>query len=220
MTMRIRQLGLIDYQAAWDAMRAFNEARDDSSADEIWFAEHPPVYTLGLAGRLEHLHEAGTIPVLRSDRGGQITYHGPGQLLVYLLFDLHRAGMGIKHLVTLLEQAAIDLLAGYGISGARRVGAPGVYVEGAKIAALGLRVRRGRSYHGMALNVAMDLAPFARIDPCGYPGLRVTQLRDLGVAVDLPAVAERLQQALPALLWPNDGATTASPPRRAHTQRA
>lgn len=202
MTLLVRQLGMIDYQDAWDSMRAFNDARQATTADELWFAEHPPVYTLGLAGRTEHLHAAGAIPVVRTDRGGQVTYHGPGQLLAYLLFDLQRAGMGVKHLVQLLEQAAIDLLAGFGIAGARRAGAPGVYVDGAKIAALGLRVRRGRSYHGLALNVAMDLAPFSDIDPCGYPGMRVTQLRDLGIEVELPTVAERYLHCLNELFAP------------------
>lgn len=175
----VRRLGRCDYEATVERMQAFTDARDDATADELWLLEHPPVYTLGRAGREAHLLDAGGIPVVRTDRGGQITYHGPGQLIAYTLIDLQRLGLGIRPFVNLLEQALIDLLAGLSIEAARRAGAPGVYVGPDKIAALGLRVRRGRSYHGLSLNVAMDLAPFGGIDPCGFPGLGVTQVRDL-----------------------------------------
>ncbi|MFN3628609.1 MAG: lipoyl(octanoyl) transferase LipB [Casimicrobiaceae bacterium] len=180
-------------------MRAFTEARTADSADELWSVEHEPVYTLGVAGRPEHLlTNPRAIPVLRTDRGGQITYHGPGQAVVYVLFDLKRAGFGVRELVTRLEQAVIDLLAVEGIEGYARRDAPGVYLrlpgsgEEAKIAALGLKVRNGRTYHGLALNVSMDLAPFGFINPCGYAGMRVTQLADLGVEASLAEVAGRL----------------------------
>lgn len=196
MTPRVRHLGTVDYEVVWQAMRAFTEVREERTADELWFAEHPPVYTLGLAARLEHVLAPGSIPVVQTDRGGQVTYHGPGQLLTYVLFDLKRAGFGIRQLVTTLEQAVIDVLASYGIAAERRARAPGVYVDGAKIAALGLRVRRGRSYHGIALNIDLDLAPFQGIDPCGYPGLRVTRLCDLGIVATPRAVADRLEQYL------------------------
>jgi lipoyl(octanoyl) transferase len=177
--LRIKHLaGLQDYPATWAAMRAFTDARETSTPDELWLLEHPPVFTLGQAGRLEHLLAPGTIPVIQTDRGGQVTYHGPGQLVAYLLLDLRRAGIGVKRLVERLEQSVIDLLAEYGVAAERRTDAPGVYVAGAKIASLGLRVRNGCSYHGLALNVDMDLEPFSRINPCGYAGLAVTQLVD------------------------------------------
>ena len=193
----IRDLrGPRDYRATWDAMRAFTDGRQEGQPDELWLLEHPPVYTLGQAGRFEHLRDPGGIPVVQSDRGGQVTYHGPGQLIAYVLVDLRRASIGIKRLVLLLEQAVIDLLAGYGVTALARADAPGVYVDGAKIASLGLRVRNGCSYHGLALNLAMDLSPFGRIDPCGYPGLRVTQLADLVPATDPAAVRKGLGQAL------------------------
>lgn len=178
-TLRVRHLGRADYLQTWRAMREFTESRADDTADEVWVLEHPAVYTLGLNGRAAHVPEPGAIPVVHCDRGGQITYHGPGQLVLYTLVDLRRRRLGIRQFVDRLEQAVVDLLAGYGIHGERRAGAPGVYVDGAKIAALGLRVRRGATYHGLSLNVDMDLAPFRRIDPCGFAGLRVTQLRDL-----------------------------------------
>jgi lipoyl(octanoyl) transferase len=177
--LRIKHLaGLQDYPATWAAMRAFTDARETSTPDELWLLEHPPVFTLGQAGRLEHLLAPGTIPVIQTDRGGQVTYHGPGQLVAYLLLDLRRAGIGVKRLVERLEQSVIDLLAEYGVAAERHTDAPGVYVAGAKIASLGLRVRNGCSYHGLALNVDMDLEPFSRINPCGYAGLAVTQLVD------------------------------------------
>jgi lipoyl(octanoyl) transferase len=192
----VRRLGRVDYEPAWQAMQAFTAARGPDTADEIWLLEHPPVFTLGLAGRPEHLLRDIGVPVIKADRGGQITYHGPGQVIAYLLVDLERRRLKVRELVRRIEQALIDLLAGYGIAGERRAGAPGVYVGEAKIAALGLRVRHGCSYHGLALNVAMDLAPFAAIDPCGYSGLAVTQLRDLGVAAAPAAVAEALREHL------------------------
>ena len=174
-------------------MRAFTAGRDASTDDELWIVEHPPVYTLGVGARAAHGPRAdSSIPVQRSERGGQVTYHGPGQVVLYTLVDLARRALGVREFVALLEQAVIDLLAEQGVSAARRPGAPGVYVDGAKIAALGLRVSRGRCFHGVALNVDMDLAPFAAIDPCGYPGLRVTQTRDLGVSASPAELGARL----------------------------
>jgi len=160
-------------------MRAFTDTRDLNTTDEIWLVEHPPVFTLGLNGKAEHILNAGDIPIVKCDRGGQVTYHGPGQLVVYTLLDLKRLKLGVKQLVTRLEQAVIDFLSSQHINAARKANAPGVYVDGAKIAALGLRVRRGCSYHGLSLNVDMDLKPFSRINPCGYEGLVSVQLRDL-----------------------------------------
>jgi lipoyl(octanoyl) transferase len=184
--------GLSDYGATWVEMRALTDGRTQDTPDEIWLLQHPPVFTLGQAGRPEHLLDPGEIPVVRTDRGGQVTYHGPGQIVAYVLADLRRAGLGVKALVHLLEGAAIAVLAGYGIEAQARGDAPGVYVGGAKIAALGLRVRRGCSYHGLALNVDMDLTPFQRINPCGYPGLAVTQVADLGGPRDLRPVGDDL----------------------------
>jgi lipoyl(octanoyl) transferase len=178
----IRHLGLAEYLPTYEAMRRFTEERGAATTDELWVLEHPPVYTVGLAGRDEHLPRGSEIPLQRVDRGGQITYHGPGQAVVYALVDLARRALSVRAMVAHMEQAAIDMLAAHGVHAARTPGAPGVYVEGAKIAALGLRVRRGCCYHGVALNVAMDLAPFSAIDPCGYPGLAVTQTSALGIA--------------------------------------
>jgi len=190
---RLRRLGCVDYEPTWRAMQAFTAGRAAGADDELWLLEHPPVYTLGVAGRTEHLPRvANGIPVVRTDRGGQITYHGPGQVVLYTLLDLRRRGLAVGPLVRLLELSVIDLLAGYGIAAAARVEAPGVYVGGAKIAALGLRIRDGCCYHGLAFNVDMDLAPFRAIDPCGYSGLAVTQARDLGIT-DAP---ERLGEKL------------------------
>jgi lipoyl(octanoyl) transferase len=177
----LRQLGRRDYRETWEAMRAFTAARDAATPDEIWVVEHPPVYTQGVAGRPEHVLDAGDIPLVTSDRGGQVTYHGPGQLLLYTLLDLRRLELGVKALVQILQQAAIATLAQYGIAAGERPDAPGVYVGEAKIASLGLRVRQSGCYHGLSLNVDMDLSPFARINPCGYPGLPMTQLADFGV---------------------------------------
>jgi len=189
----IRHMGRVQYEPTWRAMQAFTSTRDPSTPDEIWLLEHTPVYTLGVAGRDAHLPRGrDDIPVFRSDRGGQITYHGPGQLVAYVLLDMKRRGLSVRPLVRLLEGAVINLLREYGISAAGRIEAPGVYVGNAKIAALGLRITRGFCYHGLALNVDMDLSPFHSIDPCGYPGLSVTQMRDLGVAHDPKTIGDRL----------------------------
>ena len=197
-----RRLGLVAYEPTWRAMQAFNAARTPDTPDQLWMVEHPPVFTLGLAGRAEHVRAPGDIPVVRTDRGGQVTYHGPGQVVAYPLLDLRRAGYGVKELVRRLEQAAIDLLADYGIEGERRAGMPGVYVRGAKIAAVGLRVARGCTYHGIALNAETDLEPFSRIDPCGYPGLASTRLADLGVRDKISSVQERFERSLLRCLTP------------------
>ena len=194
--MRIRALGRVAYEPTWRAMQALNGARDSDTPDELWLLEHPPVYTLGLAGRREHVLSPGAIPVIATDRGGQVTYHGPGQAVAYVLLDLRRRGLGVKELVRRLEQATIELLAARGIAGERRAGMPGIYVGGAKIAAIGLRVARGCSYHGIALNADLDLEPFARIDPCGYPGLACTRLADLGVRDSIDAVQHELGAAI------------------------
>jgi len=189
----VKRLGLAEYEPTWRAMQSFTAARTPGSADEIWIAQHPPVYTLGVAGRAAHLpRDRDDIAIVRIDRGGQITYHGPGQVIAYVLLDMKRRGLTVRPLVRRLEQAVIDLLEDYGIAAAGRVDAPGVYVGEAKIAALGLRITRGCCYHGLALNVDMDLSPFHAIDPCGYPGLAVTQLRDLGVSDGVDAVADKL----------------------------
>lgn len=179
--MVIKHLGRVDYEPAWRAMQAFTAMRDETTPDELWVLEHSPVFTLGQAGKREHLLQPTDIPVVAIDRGGQITYHGPGQVVIYVLVDLKRRGYGVKDLVYRMEQAVIDLLASAGIQAERRAGAPGVYVAGEKIAALGLRIKQGCSYHGLALNVDMDLSPFSFINPCGYPGMAVTQTRNLGM---------------------------------------
>jgi lipoyl(octanoyl) transferase len=182
-TVQVHERGLRDYVPVWRDMQAYTEQRDAESADQVWLLQHPPVFTLGMNGRREHLLAPGDIPVVEVDRGGQVTYHGPGQLVAYTLLDLRRRGLGIRGLVDVLEHSVVDWLGSQGIRARARREAPGVYVDGAKVAALGLRVRRGCSYHGLALNVDMDLAPFARINPCGYEGLAVTQLRDLGIGL-------------------------------------
>ena len=190
--MQIHNLGLRPYQEIWDAMRACTAARDADSADQIWLVQHPPVYTQGQAGKPEHLLAPGDIPVIQIDRGGQITYHGPGQTVMYLLLDLRRVGIGIRALVSLIEESVIGYLQELGIRAQSRIDAPGVYVDGKKIASLGLRVRVGCTYHGVALNVDMDLEPFSRINPCGLVGMQMTQLRDLGVALDADAAGTAL----------------------------
>ncbi|HEY6864916.1 MAG TPA: lipoyl(octanoyl) transferase LipB [Burkholderiales bacterium] len=200
--MRVQRLGLAEYVPTYEAMRRFTDARDASTPDELWVLQHPPVYTVGLAGRPQHLPRGSTIPVERIDRGGQITYHGPGQAIVYTLVDLKRRALTVRGLVRLIEQAVLELLAGHGVAAERKPGAPGVYVDGAKIAALGLRVRRGCAYHGVALNVDMDLAPFRDIDPCGYPGLAVTQTSALGVAESVEALGDALARRIASLLEP------------------
>ena len=195
-----RQLGLCDYVPVWRAMQRFTDTRGADTPDELWTLEHPPVFTLGQAGRREHLLAPGDVPVIAVDRGGQVTYHGPGQAVLYVLVDLRRAGLGVKRLVNLLEQSVVDLLATRGIAARSRCDAPGVYVEERKIAALGLRVRRGCSFHGLSLNVAMDLSPFARINPCGHAGLEVIQLRDLGVEARPSQIAHELSGKVAAAL--------------------
>jgi lipoyl(octanoyl) transferase len=184
------------YMACWQAMRAFTEQRGADTPDEIWLLQHPPVFTQGQAGRPEHLLDVGDIPLVHSDRGGQISYHGPGQLIAYVLLDLRRRNLGVKALVQLLEQAVIDLLAEQGIRAQARRDAPGVYVAGAKIAALGLRVRQGRSYHGLSLNCDLDLSPFQRINPCGHAGMPVTSLAKLGCPLSLSQAQDLLAQSL------------------------
>jgi lipoyl(octanoyl) transferase len=187
----VKRLGRVDYLPTLIAMRRFTRERGESTADELWLLEHAPVYTLGQGAAPVQVPNG--IPVIAADRGGEITYHGPGQVVLYALVDLARRGIKVKEFVCLLEQAVIDLI---GSRAVRRAGAPGVYVEGAKIAALGIRVTRGRAYHGLALNVDMDLAPFSAIDPCGYPGLAVTQTRDIGLPGTVSEVGERLAQRL------------------------
>jgi lipoyl(octanoyl) transferase len=188
----MRHLGLAPYEPTWRAMQRFTDQRNDSTPDEIWFVEHSPVFTLGLNASREHLLAPRDIPVVQTDRGGQVTYHGPGQLVIYPLIDLKRLRLGVRALVVALENAIIAYVAGYGVnaSGSRR--APGVYVDGAKLASIGLRIRRGSSYHGIALNVALDPEPFERINVCGYRGLAVTRLIDLGVGADVDTVAQEL----------------------------
>ena len=192
----VRQLGLVEYQPTFQAMQDFTARRSAETPDEIWLLQHPPVYTQGLAGKPEHLLRTSEIPVVKIDRGGQITYHGPGQVVAYILLDLKRHGMGVKELVRRMEQAVIDLLAAHGVAATRRDKAPGVYVNDAKIAALGLRIRSNCSYHGLCLNVDMDLTPYANINPCGYAGLQVTQTRDHGVSAAADTLAEELARHL------------------------
>jgi lipoyl(octanoyl) transferase len=192
----LRELGLRDYAEIWEAMRRFTDTRQAATPDEVWLVEHPPVFTLGMAGKTEHLLAPGDIPVVKTDRGGQVTYHGPGQAMLYVLWDLKRLGLSIRRLVEMLEQSVIDYCGAKGISAVPRAGAPGVYVAGRKLAALGLRVRRGCCYHGLALNVDMDLEPFSRINPCGYPGLEVTQLRDLDVPDGVGTVGRDVAESL------------------------
>lgn len=196
----IRRLGLQPYLPVWEAMRRFTDLRDGQTPSELWLLQHPPVFTLGQAGKEEHLLNPGDIPVQQIDRGGQVTYHGPGQLLAYLLLDLKEMGVGVRGLVQGMEDALIDLLAGHGIEAHARSEAPGVYVAGAKIAALGLRVRKGCCYHGLSLNVDLDLEPFSRINPCGYQGLAVTSLRQLGCGVSIDEIQEQLAAHLCARL--------------------
>lgn len=195
--IKIRRFGLTEYPVAYTAMSRFNAGQSRPGIDEIWCLQHPPVYTLGMAGRREHIIRSGDIPVIKTDRGGQVTYHGPGQLVVYLLLDLKRRGFMVKQYVHMIEQSLIDLCASLGIAANRKQAAPGVYVSGKKIAALGIRVKRGCTYHGLALNVDMDLGPFQAIHPCGFPGLQVTQLADEGCQIDIDQAIDCL---LPFLL--------------------
>ena len=190
--MIVRRPGRVPYEPTWRAMQDFTAQRDASTPDELWLVEHPPVYTLGQAGKAEHLLHVTDIPLVKIDRGGQITYHGPGQVVGYLLLDLHRRGLKVREMVNLLEQALIDCIADYGLDARRKDGAPGVYIDDAKVAALGLRVKNGCSYHGLSLNVDMDLTPFTWINPCGYSGLQTIQLKDFGVTEGPEDVATRL----------------------------
>ncbi|NWO08115.1 MAG: lipoyl(octanoyl) transferase LipB [Alteromonadaceae bacterium] len=192
----VRSLGRQPYTETWEAMKAFTASRDDATADELWCLEHPPVYTQGQAGKAEHILMPGDIPVVQVDRGGQVTYHGPGQLVIYLMIDLSRRKLGVRTLVDDIEQAIVAALAGQGIEAAPRPDAPGVYVDGAKIASLGLRVRRGCSFHGLALNVAMDMEPFARINPCGYAGMPMCQVRDFQPAATVAELEQKLVEQL------------------------
>ncbi len=196
MPILVKNLGRSDYHETWQAMQDFTNARDRDSADELWITEHAAVFTQGLNGRSEHLLAPGDIPVVQIDRGGQVTYHGPGQLVLYCLLDIVRLGLGVKGLVALIEQSVIDLLQDYGISAQGCGGAPGVYVGEAKIAALGLRIRKGCCYHGLSLNVDMNLEPFTRINPCGYQGLAVTHLTDFGIDDAVDAVGDKLATIL------------------------
>lgn len=195
-TLEVLRLGRRAYEPVWRAMQAYTDTRGPESADQLWIVEHEPVFTLGQAGRREHVLAAGDIPVLEVDRGGQVTYHGPGQVVAYPLLDLRRLRIGVRELVDRIEQSAIDALAGWGVAAERRPGAPGVYVRGAKIMALGLRVRRGCSFHGLAFNVAMDLSPYSRINPCGFKGLEVVSLEALGSPVSFETVADALVHQL------------------------
>lgn len=190
--MKTSFLGRKEYVPLWHAMQAFTDERDASTPDEIWFCEHPPVFTMGLNAAEEHLLTPGDIPVVQIDRGGQVTFHGPGQLMVYPLIDIRRANIGVRTLVTALEQSVVDLASEFGVEAAAKPEAPGVYVNGDKLASVGLRIRRGSSFHGMALNVDADLEPFSRINPCGYKGLEMTDLKTLGIDLDLEQAAERL----------------------------
>jgi lipoyl(octanoyl) transferase len=196
----VKHLGLVDYEPTWRAMQEFTAQRGPETPDEIWLLQHPPVFTLGLAGKREHILQITDIPIIPIDRGGQVTYHGPGQVVAYVLLDLKRRGYGVRELVQRLEQSVIDLLSDYGVTAQRRAKAPGVYVEDKKIAALGLRIKQGCSYHGLALNVDMDLAPFQSINPCGYEGLEVTQLRDLGLVESTETEARQLAAKIAKML--------------------
>ncbi|MBB2493662.1 lipoyl(octanoyl) transferase LipB [Aquipseudomonas ullengensis] len=193
----VRHLGLVEYLPTLEAMRSFTAERDEQTPDEIWLLQHPQVFTQGQAGKAEHLLAPGDIPVVQVERGGQVTYHGPGQLVAYLMLNLRRQGLGVRELVTAMERALVDVLASYGVEAAPKADAPGVYVNGDKIASLGLRVRNGCSFHGLALNVDMDMSPFQRINPCGYTGLKMIQLRgQLDTPPSLDEVAQRLERAL------------------------
>ena len=194
--MEVRRPGRVEYEPTWRAMQEFTASRTPETPDELWIVEHPPVYTLGQAGKPEHILEEVGIPVVKIDRGGQVTYHGPGQVVIYLLLDLSRLKIKVRELVTAIEQGVIDFLAAQGVVAERRAGAPGVYVGDAKIAALGLKIKNGCSYHGLSLNVDMDLSPFTAINPCGYAGLKVTQTRDLGIPLTAHEAGEQLSQHL------------------------
>jgi len=199
----VRRLGLMDYEPVWRAMQAFTDQRDENTPDELWIVEHPPVFTQGQAGREEHILAPGDIPVIQVDRGGQVTYHGPGQIVAYPLIDIARSDMGVRELVTGIEQAIIRVLKSYGVDAQLMAGAPGVYIDGVKIASLGLRIRKGKSFHGLSFNVDMDLEPFQRINPCGFQGLQVTNLSALA-EVSMSEVEDRLVAGLSQVLGYND----------------
>lgn len=194
--MKVLNLGLQDYHQTWEAMKRFTQQRTSDSEDELWVVEHPRVFTQGISTKAKHLLSMSEIPVVKTDRGGQITYHGPGQVIIYCLFDLKRLGIGVKKMVSIIEQSIISLLKRYNINSHTKDGAPGIYVNDAKIAALGLKVKNGKTYHGLSLNVAMDLSPFQQINPCGYPGLKVTQLSDLVDNINLEQISQELTQLL------------------------
>ena len=198
--LTIRNLGLQDYDITWQAMQRFTHERTTDTNDELWIVEHPSIYTLGLNGKREHLLTIGNIPVINSDRGGQVTYHGPGQIIIYVLLDIKRLNLGIRQLVNILEQSMISVLAQYDISGLSRIDAPGVYVNDQKIGSIGLRIKKNCSYHGLSLNNNMDLRPFDHINTCGYSGLEVTQLSDLGVTVSSKELEDSVTQAITAAL--------------------
>ncbi|MFZ2727085.1 MAG: lipoyl(octanoyl) transferase LipB [Methylococcaceae bacterium] len=198
--MIIKHLGRQDYQSVWQAMQQFTLERDDNTADELWIVEHFPVYTLGLNGKREHLFNTGDIPIIQTDRGGQVTYHGLGQLIAYPLFNIKRLNLNIRQLVTLLEQTMINTLAFYGVKAIAKADAPGVYVDNKKIGSIGLRIKNNASYHGLSLNNAMDLSPFNNINPCGYAGLQMTQLLDLNVSISLNELSDTLIHELTTLL--------------------
>jgi lipoyl(octanoyl) transferase len=189
--LRVRRLGLCEYEPVWHAMQDFTDRRDEDTIDELWLVQHPPVFTQGQAGKAEHVLAPGDIPVIQVDRGGQVTYHGPGQIVAYPLLDIRRSGLGVRDLVNRIEESIIRVLAHYRVKGERRKGAPGIYVRDEKVASIGLRVRRGRTFHGLAFNIDMDLEPFQRINPCGFEGLRVTQLSALA-EVEFDEVEQRL----------------------------
>ena len=199
-TLYIRQLGLEGYLPVWQRMQAYTEARDEHGHDEIWLVQHPPVFTLGRNGKPEHLLNLGDIPLVQVDRGGQVTYHGPGQIVAYLMLDIRRLGKGVREVVSAVEDAIIGYLADHGIEAKARADAPGVYVDGAKIAALGLRIKQGRSYHGLSFNIDMDLEPFSRINPCGYQGMEVTQLSNLHTDFDINEIEAELVRQLASQL--------------------
>ena len=194
--LQVRHLGLMAYEPVWRAMQAFTDERDENTADELWLVEHPPVFTQGQAGRAEHILAPGDIPVIQVDRGGQVTYHGPGQIVAYPLIDIKRLGVGVRELVKSIEQAIIDVLKSYGVDAGLIAGAPGVYIDGVKIASLGLRIRKGRSFHGLSFNINMDLEPFQRINPCGFQGLQVTNLSALAEVGSMAEVEDRLVAGL------------------------
>ena len=202
-TLRVRRLGLMDYEPVWRAMQTFTDQRDEDTPDELWLVEHPPVFTQGQAGRAEHILAPGDIPVIQVDRGGQVTYHGPGQIVAYPLIDIGRLELGVRKLVTGIEQAIIDVLQYYGVDAQLLEGAPGVYIDGVKIASLGLRIRKGKSFHGLSFNINMDLEPFQRINPCGYEGLQVTNLSAF-TEVSIREVEDRLIAGLSEVLGYND----------------